>query len=65
MLDLGNGVTFAVIIQKGHPAGSSGDVGLRYAAVGVWLEGLSVRITNYGDIGKARSAAERVAGSKE
>src|SRR6059036_1353996 len=33
ILDLGNGVTFTVIILKDRPAGSDGDVRLRYAAV--------------------------------
>jgi hypothetical protein len=32
-LDLGNGVGFRVLIQKGRPVGSSGEVQLRYAAV--------------------------------
>jgi ketosteroid isomerase-like protein len=64
MLDLGNGVTLAVVIQKGRPVGSSGDVGLRYAAVGVWAEDVIVRITNYGDIDEARAAAERLADSR-
>src|SRR3954453_8105654 len=32
-LDLGNGVAFALAIQKGRPAGSSGEVRPRYAAV--------------------------------
>jgi ketosteroid isomerase-like protein len=62
ILDLGNGVTFAVILQKGRPAGSTGYVELRYAAVGTWVDGLLVRITNYTDIDEARAAAERLAG---
>jgi ketosteroid isomerase-like protein len=64
MLDLGNGVTLAVIIQKGRPAGSGGEVRLRYAAVAVWVDGVIVRITNYGDIDEARGAAERLAKSR-
>ena len=31
IVDLGNGVTFAVLLQKGRPSGSSGEVQLRYA----------------------------------
>jgi ketosteroid isomerase-like protein len=60
-LDLGNGVGFRVLIQKGRPAGSSGEVQLRYAAVGVWEDGKIVRMTNYNDIDEARAAAERLA----
>jgi hypothetical protein len=52
-----------VIIQKGRPAGSGGEVRLRYGAVAVWLDGAIVRITNYGDIDEARAAAERLAKS--
>jgi ketosteroid isomerase-like protein len=36
IFDLGNGVGFRVLIQKGRPVDSSGEVQLRYAAVGVW-----------------------------
>ncbi len=60
-LDLGNGVGFRVLIQKGRPVGSSGEVQLRYATVSVWEDGKIARITNYGDIDEARAAAERLA----
>jgi ketosteroid isomerase-like protein len=60
-LDLGNGVVFSVLIQRGRPIGSSGHVQLRWGSVGVWVGGLIVRITNYPDIEEARSAAERLA----
>jgi hypothetical protein len=60
ILDLGDGVTFAVILQKGRPVGSTGYVELRYAAVGTWVDGLLVRITNYTDIDEACAAAERL-----
>ena len=60
-LDLGNGVGFRVLIQKGRPVGSSGEVELRYAAVSVWEDGKIVRMTNYNDIDAARAAAERLA----
>ena len=39
ILDLGNGVILSVVIQKGRPVGSSGHVQLRYAIIGVWVEG--------------------------
>jgi ketosteroid isomerase-like protein len=61
ILDLGNGVGFRVLIQKGRPVGSSGEVELRYAAVGVWEDGKIVRMTNYNDFDEARAAAERLA----
>jgi ketosteroid isomerase-like protein len=60
-LDLGNGVGFRVLIQKGRPLGSSGEVELRYAAVGVWEDGKIVRMTNYNDTDEGRAAAERLA----
>ena len=60
-LDLGKGVGFTVVIQKARPVGSSGEVRLRYALVSVWVEGLIVRLTNYGNIDEARAAAERLA----
>jgi len=60
-LDLGNGVGFRVLILKGRPVGSSGEVQLLYAAVGVWEDGKIVRMTNYNDIDEARAAAERLA----
>jgi len=61
ILDLGNGVGFRILIQKGRPVGSSGEVELRYAAAGVWEDGKIVRMTNYNDIDAARAAAERLA----
>ncbi|MCU1449933.1 MAG: hypothetical protein JWP02_2103 [Acidimicrobiales bacterium] len=63
ILDLGNGLTFAVILQKGRVVGSTGYVQLRYAAVTEWRDGLIVRNTTYTDIDQARGAAERLAGS--
>jgi ketosteroid isomerase-like protein len=62
--DLGNGVIFTVVIQKARPVGSSGEVRLRYALVGVWVEGLITRLTNYSDIDAARAAAERLVESR-
>jgi len=56
ILDLGSGVTLAVIVQQGRPAGSDGEVQLRYAAVAVWADGLIERVTNCGDQDEARAA---------
>jgi ketosteroid isomerase-like protein len=64
VLDLGNGVAFNVLRQRGRPIGSSGYVQMRYAAVGVWREGLIERVTSYRDIDEARAAAERLAESR-
>jgi ketosteroid isomerase-like protein len=61
IVNLGNGVVFAVNRQKGRPVGSTGDVGLRQGTVSIWVEGLIVRIVNYSDIDEARAAAERLA----
>ena len=60
-LDLGNGVTFGVVVTKGRPVGSSGYVRHKNAVVTVWVRGLVVRVTNYPDIDEARAAAERLA----
>jgi limonene-1,2-epoxide hydrolase len=59
--DLGNGVTYAVLLQRGRPIGGRGDVHLRAGTVGVWDDGLLERVTNYPDVGEARAAAERLA----
>lgn len=62
--EMGHGVTFAVILQKGRVAGSSGSVQLRYAAVTVWIDGLIVRNTTYTDLDEGRVAAERLGESR-
>jgi ketosteroid isomerase-like protein len=64
VLDLGNGVVFAVAIQKARLVSSSGDVRQRSGVVALWAEGLIERITNYSDIDQARAAAERLAESR-
>jgi hypothetical protein len=47
--------------QSGRPAGSSARVGVRFAGVATWADGLLVRVTNYIDIDEARAPAERLA----
>jgi ketosteroid isomerase-like protein len=59
--DLGNGVTFAVILQQGRLVRSSGQVQLRNAMVDVWVDGLIARTVTGPDIEEARAAAERLA----
>jgi ketosteroid isomerase-like protein len=61
ILDLGGGVTLAVVVQGGRPTGSNGRVQWRYAQVSKWLDGVAVQSTNYLDIDEARAAAERLA----
>jgi ketosteroid isomerase-like protein len=59
--DVGNGVVFNVVAQRGSLAGSSGEVTTRYASIAVWENALIVNVTNYPDIAEARAAAERLA----
>ena len=61
VLDLGNGVVFAVVIQKARLVGSSGEVRLCSGVVGEWVNGLIVGLTLSPDIDEARAAAERLA----
>jgi len=60
-VELGGGVTFAVMRQRARPRGSSGEVTIRYGSVITWDDGLVVGTTNYPDIDEARAAAERLA----
>jgi ketosteroid isomerase-like protein len=63
VVDLGNGVGFAVLRLHGRPVGSSGDVQMRFARVIVRTEGLVKWARQYTetDIERARAAAERLA----
>ena len=63
--DLGNGVTFAVLILKGRLIGSAGELEMRYAAVAIWTEGLVECEMGYPDIDQGRAAAERLAEERE
>ena len=65
VLDLGNGVVFSVVMQKGRLVGSSGEVQLRSGVVGEWVDGLIVRVTLRRDIEEARAAAMRLAEERE
>jgi ketosteroid isomerase-like protein len=64
ILDLGNGVTFAVIVHNARLVGGRGDVRVRQAQIGVWAGGTVVRVTNGTNVEKARAAAERLAESR-
>src|SRR6516164_5751771 len=59
--DLGNGVAFAVFVQRGRPVDSTGWVEFRDARVMLWADGLIERVTTFLDIYEARAAAERLA----
>jgi uncharacterized protein (TIGR02246 family) len=61
ILDLGNGVAFVVVVQRGRPVGSTGRVQLRYATVTIWVDGMIAWQMNSIDIDEARAAAERLA----
>jgi ketosteroid isomerase-like protein len=61
MVDLGNGVGYTILRQRGRPVGSSSEVRRRFASVALSVNGLCVRVTTYSDIDAARAAAERLA----
>ena len=63
VLDLGNGVGFAVIRLHGRPVGTSGHFQMRFASVSARTEGLVTWARQYTeeDIEKARAHAERLA----
>ena len=61
ILDLGNGVAFTVIVQRGRPVDSTAHVRYRLAQLSTWADGVVVQITGYNDIDEARVAAERLA----
>jgi ketosteroid isomerase-like protein len=65
ILDLGNGVVFAMVRQTARPVGSTGYVQMHHANVIVWVDGVVARVTHYNDIDQARVAAERLAESRE
>ena len=59
--DLGNGVSFAVLLHGGRPGDSDGFVYVRHSYTMTWRDGLIERITDYAEIDEARAAAERLA----
>jgi ketosteroid isomerase-like protein len=60
-VDLGGGVAFVVLEQTGRPKGTSVQVRLRYANVGIMVDGEATHFTQSPDIDEARAAAERPA----
>jgi ketosteroid isomerase-like protein len=61
LLDLGNGVTFSVISNRGRPVGSSAEAQQRVAWVAMWEESKIARVDIYIDVDEGRAAAERLA----
>jgi ketosteroid isomerase-like protein len=61
IIDLGNGVTFAVIIVTGRPVGSNGEIRFRWASVAIWTDGVIEREMRNVSIDEGRAAAERLA----
>ncbi len=61
VLDFGNEVVFAVVVQRARLTNSSAEVRMRYASVNSQAGGLFEHITNYLDIDEARAVAERIA----
>jgi ketosteroid isomerase-like protein len=61
LLDLGNGVVFAVIRQDARPVGSRGSLQARFAYVYEFVDGLIVHVVNSTNLDEARAAAERLA----
>ena len=61
VLDVGNGVVFAVVVQRARLSDSTAEVRMRYASVNSQAGGLFERITNYIDVDEARAGAERLA----
>ena len=61
VLDLGNDVVFAVVVQRARLIDSAAEVRMRYASVNSQEGGVFERITNYTDIDEARAAAKRLA----
>jgi len=61
---IGSGVILVAYRQQGRPVGSIGLVRSRAASVYDWADGAVVRSTTYDDIDDARTAAERLAGSR-
>jgi len=63
LLDVGNGVVFAVVRQEARPVGTAGYLRQRSGWVWLWVDGLCASVTVYpeAEIDEARAAAERPA----
>ena len=59
--DLGSGVTFGDLTQRGRPHGSDAFVEARAWVVVIWRDGRIARATSYKDVDGPCAAAERLA----
>ena len=59
--NLGSGLTFGVLVQRGRPHGSDRFIETRMGVVATWRDGRIARARNYQDVDEARAAAERLA----
>ncbi len=62
-VDLGSGITLAVVLQSGRLTGSDARVQWRFGAVGTWMDGMVAVVTTYSDLDEARAVAKRLAAS--
>jgi ketosteroid isomerase-like protein len=60
ILELGNGVVLAMVLQGGRPVHSVGHVQADDAWVYEWADGMVVRVTAYSDQDEGRAAARRL-----
>jgi ketosteroid isomerase-like protein len=60
-LDLGRGVSFAVVRQDARPVGVSGWVTTREGWVGEWAGGMVTRGSTHAHVDESRAVAERLA----
>jgi ketosteroid isomerase-like protein len=64
VVDLGNGVVYAVYHQEGRPVGSTGILTMRGAYTYEWVDDMIARVIVGPDDDEARTAAERLARSR-
>ena len=63
--DLGNGVTFSVLSQRGRLADTAGWMHDRFALVVTWADGLIEKQMNFENADDARAAAEHLAQERD
>jgi hypothetical protein len=59
-LDLGRGISFAVVRQDARPVGVTGWVTTREGWVGEWVGGMVMRGSTHTDVDESRAGAERL-----
>jgi ketosteroid isomerase-like protein len=59
--NLGSGLTFGVLVQRGRPHGSDRFIETRMGVVATWRDGRIAHARMYQDVDEARAAAERLA----